>query len=180
MLNGFTSARTDSQPGIAGTALDDAVHWLNLDPDLQFDDPRLADLLRYWDEKRGDRPMPARRDIDPIELRSHLGRLSLVDLEYDPFRLRYRLIGTNITETLGRDMTGRYFDEIYPPNILSDTLAAYGWMTENKKPLRGFGNALCAEKSMFEFEILNLPLSEDGTRVNMVLGEIIFSLRGAR
>jgi hypothetical protein len=62
---------------------------------------------------------------------------------------------------------------------LSDALAAYGWLAENKKPLRGFGNALFAEKSMFDFEIVYLPLSEYGTRVNMVLSEINFSLRGS-
>ncbi len=120
--------------------------------------------------------MPARQDIEPLDLKSHLGRLHFIDVEYDPFRLRYRLIGTTTTEKLNRDMTGRYFDEIYPPHILSDALAAYHWLTENRKPLRQFGNALYADKSIYEFELINLPLSDDGERVNMVLGELVFSL----
>jgi len=155
---------------------DSANHWLNLDPGLNFTDGRLVDLLRYWDGKRRDRRMPARSDIDPLELSSHLGRLVLVDVEYDPFRLRYRLIGTKVTETLDRDMTGRYFEEVYPADILADTVRSFEWMAENRKPLRLYGNAFYADKSMYDFEIVNLPLSEDGVRVNMVLGELIFSL----
>lgn len=171
--------RTDLQNSTVLEALADANHWLNIDPDLRFTDARLVDLLRYWDDKRGGRLMPKRHDIEPLELKSHLGRLNFIDVEYDPFRLRYRLIGTAISETLGRDVTGRYFDEIYPPKILADALTAYAWTAEHKKPLRLFGNADYANKAMYDFEIVNLPLSEDGSRVNMVLGELVFTLKGA-
>ena len=147
--------------------LANANHWLNIDPELQFIDPLPVDLLHYWEGKRRDRLMPMRRDIDPVKLKVHLGNLALIDVEYGPLRLRYRLIGTTITQTLGRDMTGRYLDEIYPPNILADAITAYMWTTENQKPLRFFGNVRYANKSMVEFEAVNLPLSEDGSRVNI-------------
>jgi hypothetical protein len=153
-------------------------HWVNSDPELRFVDPRFDELLQYWNNIRGNRLMPARQDIDPLELIPHLTRLHLIDIENDPFRLRYRMIGTSTTETLGRDMTGRYFDEVYPPHILVDALTAYTWMVGNKKPLRQFGNAIYADKEVYDFEILNLPLSSDGVRVNTVLGELIFFLAG--
>jgi len=153
-------------------------HWVNSDPELRFVDQRLDELLQYWLDKRGRRLMPTRQDIDPLDIIPHLTRLHFIDIEYDPFRLRYRMIGTSTTETLGRDMTGRYFDEIYPPQILADALTAYTWMVENKRPLRQFGNAIYADKSMYDFEILNLPLSNDGVQVNTVLGELIFALAG--
>ncbi|MBC8239846.1 MAG: PAS domain-containing protein [Alphaproteobacteria bacterium] len=89
-----------------------ANHWVNMDTGLRFKDPRLEELHRYWLKKCGNRLMPVRRDIEPLELKSHMGRLHFIDVEHDPIRLRYRLIGTVTTETLGRDMTGRYFDEI--------------------------------------------------------------------
>ena len=157
----------------------DANHWHNIDSELQISDAQLVELLQYWDGKRRDRLMPSRRDIEPHELKSHLGRLSIIDIEYDPFRLCYRLIGTNITRTLGRDMTGRYFDEIYQPNILADALTAYDWTIKNMKPLRLFGKVRYADKSVYDFEVINLPLSEDGARVNMVLGELVYSLSGS-
>ncbi|MBT3534584.1 MAG: PAS domain-containing protein [Rhodospirillaceae bacterium] len=154
----------------------DANHWVNMDPMLALTDERLAELLAYWRKKRGGRFLPARGDIDPGELKPHLGRLHLIDVEYDPFRLRYRLIGTATTKVLDRDMTGRYFDEIYPPHILAEAIRSYSWLVENKRPLRQFGNAIYADKSIYDFEVINLPLSNDGVRVNMVLGELVFSL----
>jgi len=154
----------------------DDDRWVNLDPELQFEDPRLSDLLAYWNEKRQGRAMPARRDIDPLELKSHLGRLHFVDVEYQPFRLRLRMMGVESTETLGRDMTGRYFDEIHPPHIMANVVKTYEWLVQHKRPLRHFGNAAYADKSVYLFEVLNLPLSDDGVVMNMVLGEMILFL----
>ncbi len=153
--------------------------WRKSDPDLNFTDPRLFDLLEYWRGKRNGRRMPARRDIDPLELRSHLGRLHITEFEYNPFRMRYRLIGTTSTSMVGRDMTGQYFDEIYPPGILDGMRDLYMWIAENKKPLRGSGSAIFADKSIYNFETVNLPLSDDDETVNMTVGEIIYTLASA-
>lgn len=168
------SLHEDIDPAASGGA----NHWNNLDPALRLTDKRLVDILRYWQDKRGDRLMPSRRDIDVLELKAHVGRLHFIEVEYEPFRLRYRLIGTDTTEALDRDMTGRYFDEIYPPDILADAEQAFLWIAENRKPLRQFGQAVYANKSAYMFEIINLPLSEDGVTVNMVLGELVFTLGG--
>ncbi len=151
-------------------------HWANIDPDLVFEKPSLSKLLAYWNEKRGRRRMSSRADIDPLDLPKHLGHLCLVDIEHDPLRLRYRLIGAAITETMGRDMTGRYFDDIYEDDILRDSVAAHAWIVEHRAPLRMFGHALYSSKSYYLYEILNLPLSDDGETVNMVFGELRFSL----
>ncbi|MDP6876159.1 MAG: PAS domain-containing protein [Alphaproteobacteria bacterium] len=149
--------------------------WRKSDPDLNFDDQRLFDLVQYWHGKRGSRVMPARQEIDVLELKLHLGRIHITELEYEPFRMRYRLIGSISTGIVGRDMTGRYFDEIYPPEILAGMHDVYGWIAENRKPLRGYGSAIFANKSTYTFETVNLPLSDDGEVVNMVVGEIIYT-----
>ena len=154
-------------------------HWANIDPDLVVDNSELLDLLAYWKEQRGQQLMPSRADMDPLDLPAHLGYLCLIDVEHDPMRLRYRLIGATITETMGRDMTGRYFDEIYEDEILRDSLAAYTWIVEHRAPLRISGHALYSSKSHYLYEILNLPLSDDGETVNMVFGELRFNLASA-
>jgi hypothetical protein len=150
--------------------------WRKSDPDLNFSDTRLRDLLNYWRDKRGDRLMPARGDIDVLEIKSHIGRLHITEFEHNPFRMRYRLIGTTSTNIVGRDMTGRYFDEIYPPDIFAGMRDLYWWIAENKRPLRGLGSAIFANKSIYNFETVNLPLSDDGETVNMAVGEIIYTL----
>ncbi len=150
--------------------------WRQSDPNLDFEDTRLRELYDYWLDKRAGRRLPARQDIVAAELKSHLGRIHIIEFEYEPFRMRYRLIGSKSTELLGRDMTGRYFDEIYPPEILAGMHDLFWWIAQNKAPLRGFGSGIFANKSAYQYESVNLPLSEDGERVNMAVGEIICTL----
>lgn len=150
--------------------------WVNADPTLDFEDQSLAPLLRYWEAKRRGDALPSRRDIDPIDVRAHMGNLCLIEVEQAPLRMRYRLIGSNITEIMGRDSTGRYYDEIYRPELLSAITASFAWMIEHRRPLRSFGQAFYADKQFYDYEIVNLPLAEDGITVNMVLGKLVFRL----
>jgi len=147
--------------------------WVNVDPSLDFWDPRPKQLLAYWQAKCGARRMPRRADVDPLELKAHIGNLVLIEVEF-PLRLRYRLIGTNITMAMERDSTGKYYDEIYPPDLLASIYASFRWMLKNRAPLRTYGRAFYPDKNFYDYETLNLPLSEDDDVVSMVLGELVF------
>ncbi|MBL6952396.1 MAG: PAS domain-containing protein [Alphaproteobacteria bacterium] len=151
--------------------------WVNIDPDLECRDPTLLAVRRYWDEKRGQRVMPSRGDIDPMDIVGHLGNIVLIDVERAPFRLRYRLIGTEITEVMQRDSTGKYYDEIYPPELLEKIYASFHWIFANKAPLRTHGEAFYPDRNIYGYETLNLPLSNDGEVINMILGVLAFHLK---
>ncbi len=56
--------------------------------------------------------MPARRDIDPVEVPTLLPHLQLIEIVAGG-RFRYRLIGTALAEAFGRDYTGQYPDELF-------------------------------------------------------------------
>ncbi len=150
--------------------------WVGIDPELNFQSAKPLELVRYWQDKRGSRRMPARADIDPLELSDHMGNLILIDVEHAPLRLRYRLIGTNITTAMARDSTGRYYDEIYSPEIVRHVYGSFDWLFEHKAPLRTHGRAFYPDKNFYDYEALNLPLSNDGETVNMILGELVFRL----
>src|SRR5579883_2212719 len=62
------------------------------------------DLYRYWQDKRGNRAMPSRADLDPVDIPWLLPHLSLVHKVSG--RLYYRLVGTAIVQQHGRDLTG--------------------------------------------------------------------------
>ncbi|WP_119422058.1 PAS domain-containing protein [Desertibaculum subflavum] len=150
--------------------------WAEMDPRLSVRDPRLLELRRYWDEIRGDRPMPRRADIRPEDIRTLLPNIVLIDVQPEPLRLRYRLIGTEITRTMQRDSTGKYYDEIYSPDLLAEIYRTFRQVIARKAPLRTFGTAFYPDKNYYSYETLNLPLSEDGTTINMVLGMLVFHL----
>ncbi len=142
----------------------------DLDPDLGFESPLLVDLHRYWLEKRGDRIMPRRADIDPVDpaLRPHLGYLVLTDV-VEAARLRFRLIGSALTEAVGRDSTGRYLDELYSPEDYERMIVAFRWVVAHRASLRIRGDLRHEKHWWVDMESLDLPLSSDGRTVDMIM-----------
>jgi hypothetical protein len=95
-------------------------HPFSLDPELRFESPLLADLHGYWLDERGNRAMPWRTDIDPLdpELRLHLRFAALTDV-VDLNRFRFSLIESPLTEIVGRDSTGKHPTKSMRRRILS-------------------------------------------------------------
>ena len=132
-------------------------------------DQRVVSLYRYWSAKRKGRAMPSRRDIDPIEMKRWLGRLALIDVADEPDGLRWRLVGSELTIECGVDLTGKRIDEA---SYLGDTAVAYSALTDfaAKGTPRYRNDPLTAASGWFRStERLYLPLSGDGSRVDMIL-----------
>lgn len=148
----------------------------DLDPGLGFQSPLLADLHRYWLKKRGERAMPRRADIDPLdpELRPHLGFLVLTDV-VKPARFRFRLVGSALTEIVGRDSTGKYLDEVYSPANYENMIVAYRWVVANRAPLRVTGDLHHADREWIDMESIDLPLSSDGRSVDIIMTRSVLS-----
>lgn len=75
---------------------------------------RLRRLHDLWHAKKGRRGLPARADIDVLELKPWLGHLILAEVregdgDYD---FRYRVYGTVLAGWFGRDLTGRTSGEL--------------------------------------------------------------------
>lgn len=134
---------------------------------FQINHKKLARLYEYWRARCGDRKYPLRSAIDPVDLRFCLGYLALTDIE-EPFRVRYRLVGTKLEKLYGAELSGFYVDELYTPHYRQKVLAAYHQVVTSKEPLYDepfFG--------FFRFKLgyhrLMLPLASSGERVDMVL-----------
>lgn len=134
----------------------------------------LRDLHGYWLAKKRHRLAPARKDIDPAEVRHLLPHLFLVDVEHKPRRYRFRLVGTAIVSSFGMDMTGQYLEEIGFSNQAPSVQAHYGAVVTTAEPTchqvhftRGSGRYVAYER-------LILPLSADGKLVDMLLGGVAF------
>jgi hypothetical protein len=127
------------------------------------DNPILASLLGYWTAKRGSEKLPARRDIDPLEM-GHvlLPNLLLVDLFDRGTRVRFRLVGTNVVKLLGFDPTNKFLGDV----VAGDYGALLGALHRLIYAERG---PLCSE-SLFrwnggrrmEVQHLLLPLTHGG------------------
>jgi hypothetical protein len=141
--------------------------------------PTLAFLKQYWDEKRGGRPMPSRADINPAEMKPHLGWVVLVDVAPDFSDFRYRTIGTSVTRYILADATGKTVREVfsrYGEAALNGNLATYRKCARDRVIVHAYGPAEWMEHDFLDFESLYLPLSDDGETVNMILSAVLFEM----
>ena len=141
-----------------------------LDLDLAFKDQLLLLCLSTLQGIQGDKAMPSRQDFDPLKLPVQLlPHIMLIDASGTmPIRLRWRLVGTYITERIGRDMTGRFWDEIYEDKVLREMSKAPLWAIEHRRPIRSIGGAPTEEKEFLVSENIFAPLSTDGETVDML------------
>jgi hypothetical protein len=144
-------------------------------PQFTIERPELRRLLEYWQAKRRTLGrLPARADIDPLEMRFALGHLILADVEPgDPIRFRHRLIGTRIVEHAGYDATGLYVDDIPDQELARRLTESYRTVIATREPVHDRVNGMVGGRPL-NLEILRLPLSQDGTTIGMVLTGAFF------
>lgn len=137
-------------------------------------------VLRYWQSLCGDRRLPARRDIDPASLAEALPVVSLVDVigGHGGLRYRSRLVGTEIVERFGREITGRRDEEYYHADYLPYLRTAYDGVVESGRPMLFRCMPETTDGVRLEYTRLVLPLASDGEAVDMLL--CVFAFEGER
>ena len=134
----------------------------------------LRQVFAYWLKKKGKRMAPSRDDIDPSEIKALLPYVGLAEVQRDPLRFRYRLVGTEVIAGYGRELTGSYLDEVDLDAHQHQILDEYRRVVEKCEPIctsweytRDDGRHICYER-------LALPLSSDGKTVDMLFGGAVF------
>lgn len=135
-------------------------------------EPEFATLYDYWRGKCRDGRLPARCDIDPLDLpRSMLPNMLLLDVERADTapRFRVRLAGTGFVALYGFEVTGRYFDELAPAAAIAPLMEALHTIVETREP-RYLASPLTAPNKNFRWiKRFALPLAADGETVDMVI-----------
>jgi hypothetical protein len=130
--------------------------------------PQLKQLYDYWDRKRAERRWPTREDVDPVEMRFALGNLDLVEVTYDPLVFRFRISGSNIDRDEGFNMQGKTLDEYPLPQHREATRRTYLKVLETGDPDYEELERVDEGRAV-HFGRLILPLSNDGSRIHMLL-----------
>ena len=150
---------------------------LFIDPLLNLQDSRLRALLAYWTAKRAGRPMPARADVSPADIVSHLPTVFLIDVAppaVQPTDFQVRLMGTALNEMFEADYTGRTLDQGMSEKAAATLAKVLGIVCQLHRPLRIHGMLpYTAGKETPEIEAVFLPLSVNGSEVQMAMGELV-------
>ncbi len=128
----------------------------------------------YWLEKRGQRLMPARSDIDPAEITKILPHIFLLDVQGEPLDFRYRLIGSKMDEHMRGRYTGLWMSQIPhqapPSRIWSNCRQAVAERTPFSSDTPYVGR----NKEFLTTEDLIMPLADDGAHVDMLFVTVGF------
>lgn len=136
--------------------------------------PKLQQLYDYWDGKRAGRPMPARADLDPLDIRFAIGDVILADvLEGTPPQFRIRLHGTNLSERTNFDLTGKMLDAMPVPEFRDLSTRSFRKVVRTKAPLHALSERLL-DGRMQRYEAIVLPLSSNGENVDRLMVGMIY------
>ena len=93
----------------------------------------LRTLWKYWRDRRGDRLLPNRAEIDPVDIPTILPYLQLI--EYVSGRFRFRLTGTAVVESYGAELTGKFVDDCMRGNRSEIAIRHFAMVIDTRKPL---------------------------------------------
>lgn len=144
------------------------------DPDDLRTRPAAA-LWSWWSSARARLGRtPSRADLDPEHLKAVLPHLFIAEAvpgpDGSPAGFRFRLYGTFVGRTLGRDATGREIDaSTFGPAWL-DVLELYRRVAATGEPLRTIEEIRAPAGHALRVEVLHVPLAPPGSAPDMVLG----------
>jgi hypothetical protein len=135
---------------------------------------RLQLFFQYWNTKRGAAPCPRHSDIDPLEIRYALGYVLIAERRPPPDHFHFRLMGQELVERYGVDLTGRSL-AAYPEPIYRELVRkTFSSVIDQRRPVLVDRNIVTAGRR-HRYEGLTLPLSSDGTTIDQVIACLDFS-----
>ena len=137
---------------------------------FQFRTRIVQDGYAYWVSKCIEERIPARQDINPVDIPRLMPHVVILDVRREPdFDFRYRLLGTYVTEHLYSDHSGKWFSEIthqQPPSQIWQNCCE---VATSGTPLMSNTPYVGPHKSFRDVEDIILPLSSDGEHIDSLL-----------
>ncbi len=141
----------------------------------------IADAEAIWNGlKRGNR-FPTRQSIDPLEFRAMLPYVSLIELHDNPFRVFYRLIGTEVARFAEEDFSNKWLHETdWEAKYKAVNLAIYKRLWDTHAPVFGLSTVEWDKIKEYVFEWALFPVAADGETITHCLSVDDFTLVAAR
>jgi hypothetical protein len=139
----------------------------------RIETPPLDALYSLWESLRRDGGFPAWRDFDRRQLEPFLDNLLLIEVLREPLRFRFRYHGKELAWRAGYDMTGKLVDELPHRRNRAVLLERCRSLTEMPRAYVGQGARFVGGREL-AYDVLWVPLSEDGTTVTMLLGALYY------
>lgn len=138
---------------------------------------RVGQIVAQWSDLGAGRIGPRRRDVDPIELFEFLPNLAMIKVVEgdDPFQ--FSLIGTGLAKIYGLVTRQSVARAAFPGPTKEVLQQALKLCVTERSPVHGVWRQLKTVQDVkVDIEVVFLPISEDGAKVNRILGYHAISL----
>ncbi len=121
--------------------------------------------------------MPARRDLNPADIPRLLPKLMLAEVggrsaDTQAPQIRFRLVGTEVVSRFGCELTGCRLSEIDYGAQADEVAALFRRVVDSAEPQYARIEFQQSQDRLIWMQQLLLPLSDDGSKVNMILAVI--------
>lgn len=143
--------------------------------------PLVRRLYDYWRSLAPPGGLPGRPDLVPEDIAPLWSRAWMLDVFRDPLRYRYRLCGTEMVRSLGREVTGEWLDEVHPALIANpQSRERFRFMAETGRATWRRGLPLWTHDPRHQLiETLIVPLADNARTVDKMLGvSVVFDNAG--
>jgi hypothetical protein len=127
------------------------------------------ELFDYWHRSAGTRRMPARSDLDPLQVPRLLPHMGLIDVADGLDQAYFRLAGTRLHDIYGQEITGKLAEDVFSGDCAAYWRRIHERVVETGLPHHGVVRGPAKGRDHVVLFWLRLPLSEDGGRVDRIL-----------
>lgn len=132
--------------------------------------PSTRELFNYWNELRGTRSAPERRDIDPTRIRHALSNTFILEAAEADFR--FRLAGSHLCSAYCRELKGRSFVKLWHERDRDAIETLIKAVTDDHAVALVTFSGTAQHNARLAFETILLPLRHNGATNARIIGAL--------
>jgi len=127
-------------------------------------------LYNYWNNLRGSRPAPDRREIEPSDIRDILADTFILEIDQTYRSISFRLAGTRLCSAYGKELKGYGFLGLWAEASNLDVFQVVQGVYQNSKPAVLSYLAETEGEKTVNYEMLLLPIHNGTSNSLRILG----------
>ncbi|PCJ69108.1 MAG: hypothetical protein COA62_10720 [Rhodobiaceae bacterium] len=138
--------------------------------------PQLHDLLDFWNKARDGMPLPCASCFDPISIPQHLSHILFIQVDHDPLRFTFRVIGEKPNEAFGKNVAGEEVSKIVAFDLPVGKFMheAYAWVIAQGCAVAFKGPNGALVDGYRSQEMIYLPFSDGSAKITRILGAAVY------
>ncbi|UUX50587.1 PAS domain-containing protein [Nisaea acidiphila] len=138
--------------------------------EAEMTSPLIHSFYEFWKECCGDSPVPDREHFTPESLRPWIGHVQIVEVIDGGRDFYHRIIGTEIVEAVGRDLSRKYVSESSYGIGAEAMLERYRETAGRAVPVFRKGRMIWApSNSWTSFESVTAPMGQGSDAVDQLI-----------